>query len=262
MKRRDERVGRAATSARRRAELQQPAVDDHADPVRERRGVLEVVRDEHRRQPEAREQLAELGADRVARVRVERRERLVEQQHVAGRARARARARPAGARRRRARRARASRDRDAEALEQLVDVVLPGAPNATLRATVEVREERVLLEDEPDRRRSGGHVDPARRVEPASRPERDPARGPGARSPATPAAPSSCPRRTARRARPSPRATLERQLRARTSGEEGEIEVERRHEGTSLTARRTTALTTTSSAPIASATSKSTSNCS
>ncbi len=41
-----------------------------------------------------------------------------------------------------------------------------------------------------------------------------------------------------------------------------EPELERLHAGTSLTARRTAALTTTSSAPIARAVSKSTSNCS
>ena len=61
-------------------------VDDHADAVGERRRVLEVVGDEQGRQPQLGQQLGELGADDRARVRVERRQRLVEQQHrgVAG----------------------------------------------------------------------------------------------------------------------------------------------------------------------------------
>ena len=55
-------------------------VDDHADAVRERGRVLEVVRDEQRRQPELGQQLGELAADDRARVGVQRGERLVEQQ--------------------------------------------------------------------------------------------------------------------------------------------------------------------------------------
>src|SRR5213078_1578131 len=47
---------------------------------RERGGVLEVVRDEERRQPERAQELAQLAADGVACVRIERSERLVEQQ--------------------------------------------------------------------------------------------------------------------------------------------------------------------------------------
>ena len=61
-------------------------VDDHPDPVGERRRVVEVVRDEQRRQPQLGQELGQLAADDVARVCVERRERLVEQEHrrVAG----------------------------------------------------------------------------------------------------------------------------------------------------------------------------------
>ena len=58
------------------------AVDDDADLVGERRRVLEVVRDEQRRDLEPGEQLVQLGADRRLRVRVERGERLVEEQHL------------------------------------------------------------------------------------------------------------------------------------------------------------------------------------
>ena len=58
-----------------------PSADD-ADPVRERRGVLEVVGDEHGGQPERLEQLAQLGADARPRVRVERGERLVQQEDL------------------------------------------------------------------------------------------------------------------------------------------------------------------------------------
>ena len=53
--------------------------DDHADVVCERRGVLEIVRDEDGRQRELDEELLELGAHRSLRVRVERGQRLVEQ---------------------------------------------------------------------------------------------------------------------------------------------------------------------------------------
>ena len=71
----------AATSSDGGPDLEKLPLDEHADPVRERRGVLEVVRDEDRRQSEAREEVAQLAADRVARVRVERGQRLVEQEH-------------------------------------------------------------------------------------------------------------------------------------------------------------------------------------
>ena len=53
---------------------------DHTDPVGERGRVLEVVRDEDRRQPEVAEQLLQLGTDVGARVRVERGHRLVQEQ--------------------------------------------------------------------------------------------------------------------------------------------------------------------------------------
>ena len=73
-------VGRSTSSLGVR-ELAQASVDDHADLVGERGGVLEVVRDEHGRQRELVQQLLELGAHGALRVRVECGERLVEQDH-------------------------------------------------------------------------------------------------------------------------------------------------------------------------------------
>jgi hypothetical protein len=82
-------------------------------------------------------------------VSVERRERLVEQQHL-GFARERARERDALAlAAREVARPRVPRGGDPEAFEQLVGSAAP--PNATLLADGQVREERVVLEDEPDR---------------------------------------------------------------------------------------------------------------
>ena len=71
----------SATSSLGVAGLSQPPFDDHAHTLREGRRVLEVVRDEQTGMSEPREEVVELGADRRLRVRVERRERLVEQQH-------------------------------------------------------------------------------------------------------------------------------------------------------------------------------------
>ena len=55
-------------------------VDDDPDAVGERGRVLEVVRDEDRRQREVAEQLVQLGAHRRLGVGVQRRERLVEEE--------------------------------------------------------------------------------------------------------------------------------------------------------------------------------------
>ena len=77
---RDERVPWQRDEVGGGGELQDDAVADHADAVSERGGILEVVRDEDRRQPEIVEQSAQLRADLGARVRVERRQRLVQQQ--------------------------------------------------------------------------------------------------------------------------------------------------------------------------------------
>ena len=86
----NEATNASADELLRRRELAQAAVDDHSDLVGERGGVLVIVRDEQRGQSELAQELLQLAAHRRLRVRVERRERLVEQQHT-GVARDRAR---------------------------------------------------------------------------------------------------------------------------------------------------------------------------
>src|SRR4051794_41715953 len=109
------------------------------------------------------QQLVELRAHGGFRVRIERGERLVEEQHARV-ARERACERdplPLSARERFGPRLREVRD--AEALEQLVDSRLAGVGD--VRANAQVREERVLLEDEADAPLLRPAVDPASRVE-------------------------------------------------------------------------------------------------
>ena len=150
------------------------AVDDHADLVGERGRVLVVVRDEQRRQVELVQQLLELPAHRDLRVRVERRERLVEQEHArVARERAGERdALPLAARE--LGRPRLRKVRDPEPLEVLVDAA--AAAVGDVLAHVHVREERVLLEDEPDPPLVRLAEEPAAGVEPDVAVERDPAR--------------------------------------------------------------------------------------
>ena len=69
---RDEAVARPCKELLRAAELEDGAVDDHADPICKCRRVLEVVRNEQRRQAEVRDQLVQLSAHGAPRVRVER----------------------------------------------------------------------------------------------------------------------------------------------------------------------------------------------
>ena len=119
------------------------------------------------------EQVLQLAAHDAARVRVQRRQRLVEQQHRRV-ARQRARERDALAlAARQVRRLLAREVGDVEALEQLVDA--RRAAERDVRAHGHVRKERVLLEDEPDRARLGRQVDAGLRVEPRPLAERDPA---------------------------------------------------------------------------------------
>ena len=87
---RDERVGGSGDKLVGRPSWSSFPVRDHADPVGERGRVLEVVRDEDRRQPEVAEEPLQLGSDIRARVGVERGHRLVEEQHRGSRASARA----------------------------------------------------------------------------------------------------------------------------------------------------------------------------
>ncbi len=168
---RHEPVRRRREQLGRRAQLEDPSLDDHAHPVGERGRVLEVVRDEERRQPQLGEELGELAANDPARVGVERRERLVEQQH-----RRVARERP----RQRDPLALAAGEvagtgagevRDPEALEQLVHS--RAAAEGDVAADVEMREERVLLEDEPDGPPLGRQIDAGVAVEPGGRSKRD-----------------------------------------------------------------------------------------
>ena len=108
----------AATSSCARPELEQPPVDEHADPPGERGRVLEVVRHEQRREAElARGAPAARRAPTSA---CARRARRAARRGAGrpGRARAHGRARPAGARRPRARpaaRRRGARSRSARA---------------------------------------------------------------------------------------------------------------------------------------------------
>ena len=139
-------VGRSTSSGASRAgEL---AVDEHAHLVGEGGCVLVVVGDEDRRQGERAAAARELGADGVLGVRVERGERLVEEDH------ARAACERAGKRDSLALtagqrvRPRVGEVGDTKPLEVLVDALLAGIGDVL--ADGHVREERVLLEDEPD----------------------------------------------------------------------------------------------------------------
>ena len=71
---RHERVGRRREQLGRLPELEDPSLDDHADPVGEGSRVLEIVRDEERRELQLRQQLRELATDGGARVGVQGRE--------------------------------------------------------------------------------------------------------------------------------------------------------------------------------------------
>ena len=149
--------------------------------------------------------------------------------------------------------------RDPEAFEELVDPL--AAAERDVAPDIQVREERVLLEDEADGPSLRRQVDSGLRVEPPIAAERD---APSLRrqQPCDRAQHARLPRsrRPDERERLAPE--LERYREPKGAERVVEGEGERVHEGTSLMARRRAALMTTSSAPIAKATSKSTSNCS
>jgi len=147
---------------------------EHADAPRERRGVLEVVGDEQGGNAELGEELLQLAPHGRLRARVECRERLVEEQHL-----------------------RLSRERagqgDPLALSagefgrpRVRQSVEPEAPQVGVRPLPareldvlpyrQVREERVVLKEEPDRALVDRAVHPARRVEPGFPGDRDRAR--------------------------------------------------------------------------------------
>ena len=257
----DERVDGRGHELGRRPQLSEPAVDENADAVSERRRVLEVVGDEDHRQPERGEEVSELTAHGGARVRVERGERLVQEEGPRlacestrhGDTLALAAGDLQGAR--------ISDVGDPEPLEQAVDAPPVGCAERDVAAHAQVREERVVLEDEADRPPFRRDVHPARRVEPGLLPEEDTTpRGPQEPGDHAQDARLPGPRRADQGERL--RSDLEPQLEIERAEGVGKICVEDRHDGTSLTARSRTALAATSSAPIASAVSKSTSNCS
>ncbi len=172
----DEGVGRGGDELGRRRELAQPARGDDADPVGERGGILEVVGDEQRGQVEPAEELLELRAHLGLRVRVERRERLVQEEHLRL---PRERAREGDAL------ALASREAagalvgevgEPEALEQLGGSAL--AAELDVVPDRQVREERVLLEHEAHAPLLGPAIDSPTAVEPGLPVDCDqPARG-------------------------------------------------------------------------------------
>ncbi len=77
----DEPGGGRGVHLPRRAELFEPAVRHHADAVGDRQRLLLVVGDEQRRHPQLQLQPADLLAQADADLGVERRQRLVEEQH-------------------------------------------------------------------------------------------------------------------------------------------------------------------------------------
>ena len=149
-----------------------------------------------------------------------------------------------------------------QALQQLAARrASPAPPKATLRAHRHVREQRVLLEDEADRAPLGRQVDLRGGVEPRPLAERDapavgaPQPGDGAQD-----------RRLAGARGPDERDGLGADAQAdaeleRAKGD-GEVELERLHEESILYESSTPPLSTTSSTPMARATSRFDSSCS
>ena len=117
--------------------------------------------------PQIGKQLRELAADDAAGVGVERGERLVEQEHGRVTGECAGERDPLTLATRQLARSRGGQVGDPEALEQLVDPLPPA--EADVAAHVEMREERVLLEDEPDRATLGRKVDPGARCRATSR---------------------------------------------------------------------------------------------
>ena len=135
------------------------------------------------------------------------------------------------------------------------------AAERDVRAHAHVREERVLLEHEADGARLGREVDARGGVEPRLAVARDPApvraAQPGDRAQHGRLARA---RRADERDRLAPGAQAELEL-VRAKGD-GDVELERRHEESSLYDSRIVALSTTSRTLIASAMSKFDSSCS
>ena len=229
--------------------------------VCERGGILEVVGDEDGRERELAEQLVELDSHCRLRVGVECGQRLVQQQDARlERERPRERHPLALAARQLADAGRRQMG-DLEPLEQLGHGGVAAGTEAHVCEHVEVGEQRVLLEQVAHLAALRWHVDACPRVEPGAIAERHDA-DPG------PQQPGDDPqhRRLARSRRTDERrrgAVGDGQLDGRVEATKGMGEVDaERHRVRSLTERRVTALMITSTALIASATSKSRSNCS
>ena len=154
------------TSSPRRSRLTKLAVDDHADPARERRGVLEVVRDEQDGNLEAGQQLCS-SVRTSAFVWASSAERGSSSSSTSG---SRARARASATRWRsppeRSPGARALEVADPEAVEVVVGLVPPAVLDVL--ADGQVGEQRVILEHQSDpspvrrKRDAGGAVEPHR----------------------------------------------------------------------------------------------------
>ncbi len=215
--------------------------------------------DHQRRQRELGQHVLQLAAHRGASVRVERRQRLVEQQHV-GIAGQRARQRdPLALAARQPPGALAGQVGDAQALEELVDALL--AAEGHVGADRHVREQRVLLEHEPDGAPLGREVDLRLRVEPDPLAERDaPAIGPA--QPGDRAQDGGLPRPRWPDQRHRLRADAQAETELERAKVGGDVELERLHVERILYESSTPPLSTTSSTPIDSATSKSDSSCS
>ena len=177
-----ERRRRLGGEPRRVAALDDPPAVDDRDLVAEQRRLREVVRDEQRGDAGRAQHAGQLAAGRRARARVERRQRLVEQQRPrAARQRPGQRHALALAARQRAR-ARLGQRADPEALQQLLRALAAGAPRQPRQRVgdvlprAQVPEQRVLLEDVAATAPLGRHVDPARGVQPDLLAARDDAR--------------------------------------------------------------------------------------
>ena len=184
------------------ARLDDSPLDENRDPVGDRRRVHEVVRDEDRRQPELAQERAQLCAHPPARVRVERRHRLVQEQHLG----------PPGERPRQGDPLalpsgklgglRLREPRDPEPLQQ----VSPACRLRRRRSSPRTGAGRARTPGARSRRRAaraGGRPCPGCRTR-ACRSTRS-ARASAERARPRPAARSSCPSPRGRRARPSPR---------------------------------------------------------
>ena len=204
------------------------------------------------------EELLQLDADCRARVCVERGQRLVEQEHPRAACERPGEPDPLALSARELGRPGLGKVSDPEAVEKLRAPRLPAVDDVLLDR--HVREERVLLEDETDAATLGRHVDAAPRSRTARRPASSIRPRSGGRGRRSRAGLSTSRRPKARPARPS-RGRSRALARAGTSEGERRCRAERVHRGRSLTVSRMAALRSTSSALIASATSKSTSNC-